>query len=206
MAQTTQRRLLRGVLWNFIEKFSVKGSSFIISILLARILSPTDYGLIGMLTVFISLSTVFIEGGFIKALIQKQERTDEDFSTVFFFNLAVSVVIYCVIYLASPYIAHFYNEKALTDILKILSLNLVIGSLNIVQRAKLMIAMDFKSLAQINFIATIIGGGIGISMAYTHWGVWALVGQTLASTLAMFFFVPFIFSLEATMDIFFTFI
>ena len=144
MAQTTQRRLLRGVLWNFIEKFSVKGSSFIISILLARILSPTDYGLIGMLTVFISLSTVFIEGGFIKALIQKQERTDEDFSTVFFFNLAVSVVIYCVIYLASPYIAHFYNEKALTDILKILSLNLVIGSLNIVQRAKLMIAMDFK--------------------------------------------------------------
>ena len=89
MAQFTQRRLLKGVLWNFIEKFSVKGSSFIISILLARILSPTDYGLIGMLTVFISLSTVFIEGGFIKALIQKQERTEEDFSTVFFFNFCL---------------------------------------------------------------------------------------------------------------------
>ena len=190
MAQFTQRRLLKGVLWNFIEKFSVKGSSFIISILLARILSPTDYGLIGMLTVFISLSTVFIEGGFIKALIQKQERTEEDFSTVFFFNLAISVVIYCVIYAASPYIANFYNEEVLTNILKILSLNLIIGSLNIVQRAKLMIAMDFKSLAHINFIATIIGGGIGISMAYTHWGVWSLVGQTLASTLAMFFLFP----------------
>lgn len=190
MALSTKRRLLKGVLWNFIEKFSVKGSSFIISILLARILSPTDYGLIGMLTVFISLSTVFIEGGFIKALIQKQERTDEDFSTVFFFNLAVSIVIYCVIYVVSPYISSFYNEKALTNILRILSLNLIVGSLNIVQRAKLMIAMDFKALAKINFIATIIGGGIGISMAYTNWGVWALVGQTLTSTLAMFFLFP----------------
>ena len=100
MAQFTQRRLLKGVLWNFIEKFSVKGSSFIISILLARILSPTDYGLIGMLTVFISLSTVFIEGGFIKALIQKQERTEEDFSTVFFFKL-LRYVSYLLLFIVS---------------------------------------------------------------------------------------------------------
>ena len=99
MAQFTQRRLLKGVLWNFIEKFSVKGSSFIISILLARILSPTDYVLIGMLTVFISLSTVFIEGGFIKALIQKKERTEEDFSTVLFIVSFMQLLLILLIFI-----------------------------------------------------------------------------------------------------------
>lgn len=185
-----KRKTIKGVLWNSIEKFLVKGASFIISIILARILSPSDYGLIGMLTVFIALSNVFIESGLVKALIQKQDRTDTDLSTAFYTNVAIALILYFILFFTAPYIAAYFNEQKLKEILRILSLNLIIGSLNIVQRAVLMVKMDFKSLAFINFSGTMVGGGVGIAMAYTGCGVWALVGQSIASTLTMFIIFP----------------
>ena len=157
MRNNTQNKLVKSVLWNSLEKFFVKGTSFIISIVLARILTPEDYGLIGMLTVFIALSTIFIESGFAKALIQKQERTEVDFSTVFYFNLLIAVVIYIILYASAPYVSSFYDAPILCPILRVLSLNIIVGSVNIVQRAKLMILMDFKVLAKINFLGTLLG-------------------------------------------------
>ena len=125
-----KRKTIKGVLWNSIEKFLVKGASFIISIILARILSPSDYGLIGMLTVFIALSNVFIESGLVKALIQKQDRTDTDLSTAFYTNVAIALILYFILFFTAPYIAAYFNEQKLKEILRILSLNLIIGSLN----------------------------------------------------------------------------
>lgn len=180
-----KKQLLKGTLWNVIEKITVKSASFVISIILARLLTPEDYGIIGMLLFFIMLSNIFIESGFVKALIQKKDRNEVDFSTVFYFNLLISVLLYLALYVSAPFVSDFYNESRLTDLLRILSLNIIIGSINIVQRAKLMIDMDFKSLAKINFAGTMVGGAAGIAMAYCNYGVWSLVGQNIFTTLIM---------------------
>ena len=191
MPQSVRSQLLHGVAWNFIEKVLMRGASFIIGIILARLLSPSDFGLIGMLAIFVAISNVFIEGGLAKALIQRKDCKDIDFSTAFVANVGMSLMIYVVLFLTAPLIAAFYDEPILTDITRILSLNFVLGSFNIVQRAKLMDNVDFKSLAQINVISTIISGIVGIAMAYYGWGVWSLVGQTLCSTIVLLLLFPF---------------
>ena len=191
MPQSVRSQLLHGVVWNFVEKVLMRGASFIIGIILARLLSPSDFGLIGMLAIFVAISNVFIEGGLAKALIQRKDCQDIDFSTAFVANVGMSLVIYVVLFLTAPLIADFYDEPILTDITRILSLNFVLGSFNIVQRAKLMANVDFKSLAQINVISTIVSGIVGIAMAYYGWGVWSLVGQTLCSTIVLLFLFPF---------------
>ena len=191
MPQSVRSQLLHGVAWNFIEKVLMRGASFIIGIILARLLSPSDFGLIGMLAIFVAISNVFIEGGLAKALIQRKDCQDIDFSTAFVANVSMSLVIYVVLFLTAPLIADFYDEPILTDITRILSLNFVLGSFNIVQRAKLMANVDFKSLAQINVISTIVSGIIGIAMAFYGWGVWSLVGQTLCSTIVLLLLFPF---------------
>ena len=191
MPQSVRSQLLHGVAWNFIEKVLMRGASFVIGIILARLLSPSDFGLIGMLAIFVAISNVFIEGGLAKALIQRKDCQDIDFSTAFVANVSMSLVIYVVLFLTAPLIADFYDEPILTDITRILSLNFVLGSFNIVQRAKLMANVDFKSLAQINVISTIVSGIVGIAMAYYGWGVWSLVGQTLCSTIVLLLLFPF---------------
>ncbi|WP_033150989.1 lipopolysaccharide biosynthesis protein [Prevotella sp. RM4] len=190
MAESVRSQLLHGVAWNFIEKVLIRGASFFIGIILARLLSPSDYGLMGMLSVFISISSVFIEGGLAKALIQRQNCQDIDYSTAFVANVGMSIGIYWIMFAAAPWIAIFYGEPILVDLTRILSLNFILGSFNIVQRAKLMAKVDFKSLAQINVISTIISGFIGVFMAYYGCGVWALVGQSLCSTLVLIVLFP----------------
>ena len=133
MPQSVRSQLLKGVVWNFVEKLLIRGASFVIGIILARLLSPSDYGLIGMLAVFIAISNVFIEGGLAKALIQRQNCQDIDYSTAFVANVVMAICIYVVLYLCSPLIAGFYDEPILTDLTRILGLNFVLGSFNIVQ-------------------------------------------------------------------------
>lgn len=191
MSQSVRSQLLKGVIWNFVEKILIRGASFVIGIILARLLSPSDYGLIGMLAVFIAISNVFIEGGLAKALIQRQNCQDIDYSTAFVANVVMAICIYLVLYFCSPWIADFYDEPILTDLTRILGLNFVLGSFNIVQRARLMANVDFKSLAKINVASTIISGGIGIAMAYIGFGVWALVGQSISSTMVLMVLFPF---------------
>lgn len=175
-------KALIGFVWSFVEKASVRGVSFIIGLLLARLLSPSDYGLIGMLAILMSVSQIFIESGFSKALVQKQDRNEVDFSTVFYFNIGVAILFYFVLFCFAPIVADFYAEPSLCTILRVLAINVILGSFNIVQRARLLIKIDFKTLAQVNFISTLISGLIGVFLAYCNYGVWALVYQTLLCT------------------------
>ena len=191
MPQSVRSQLLHGVVWNFVEKVLMRGASFIIGIVLARLLSPSDFGLIGMLAIFVAVSNVFIEGGLAKALIQRKNCHDIDFSTAFVSNVGMAFIIYVILFISAPFIAVFYNEPILTDLTRIFSLNFILGSFNIVQRAKLMTNVDFKSLAQINVVSTIVSGIVGISMAYCGCGVWSLVGQTLCATIVLLILFPF---------------
>lgn len=191
MAESVRSKLIHGVAWNFTEKILVKVASFAISVILARLLSPSDYGLMGMLAIFMSISSVFIEGGLAKALIQRQGCLDIDYSTAFVTNVALSLVIYAVLFLTAPFIADFYDEPILIPLTRVLALTIILGSFNIVQRAKLMANVDFKSLAQINVMSILVTGAIGIFMAYEGYGVWALVGQSIGSTLFLIFIFPF---------------
>lgn len=191
MAESVRKQLAHGVLWNFIEKILMEGAQFIIGIILARLLLPSDFGLVGMLAIFIAISNVFIDGGLAKALIQKKDCSDIDYSTAFVANILISVTIYIILFVTSPWIAVFYHEPVLTDLTRVLALNFVLGSFNIVQRARLMSQVDFKSLAKIKVSSVVIGGLVGVGMAYTGFGVWSLVGQTISGTLLQIFVFPF---------------
>lgn len=186
-----QRSQTQGFIWSAIERFSAQGIQFILSIIIARLVSPSDYGLIAMLTIFLSLAQSVIDSGFSNALIQKQNRTDIDYSTVFFFNLFISLVIYIIFWFLSPFISSFYNEPQLTDVARFAGLNFIISALAIVQRTKLTISLDFKSQAKITLVSVICGGFIGVCIAWKGYGVWALVFQSLITNLLTTFFLWF---------------
>ena len=174
-------RVSSGFIWSGIERFSVQGVSFILSIIIARIVSPSAYGLIVMVQVFLSFSQLFIDGGFTNALIQKKDRDETDYCTVFIFNMAVAICLYIILFFAAPFVAAFYKEPQLTTIMRVISLNLLLSSLSIVQRTRLTIDLDFKTQTKAGLIAVIISGTIGVVCAYRGFEVWALVIQGLVS-------------------------
>lgn len=170
---------MRSIVWSAIERFSGQGIQFILSIIIARLVSPSDYGLIAMLTIFLSVAQSLIDSGFSNALIQKKDRTETDYATVFYFNLVVSMGIYGIFWLVSPYIASFYNEPILKDVARLAGLNFILSAFSIIQRTKLIINLDFKTQAKISIISITISGFIGIYCAWKGLGVWALVFQSL---------------------------
>ena len=170
---------MRSIVWSAIERFSGQGIQFILSIIIARLVSPSDYGLIAMLTIFLSVAQSLIDSGFSNALIQKKDRTETDYATVFYFNLVVSMGIYGIFWLVSPYIASFYNEPILKDVARLVGLNFILSAFSIIQRTKLIINLDFKTQAKISIISITISGFIGIYCAWKGLGVWALVFQSL---------------------------
>ncbi|WP_433779244.1 lipopolysaccharide biosynthesis protein [Flavobacterium anhuiense] len=192
MSNSLSSTAVKGIIWSAIDKFAVQLGQFTISIILARILMPEDFGLLGMLAIFIALSQTFIESGMGLGLIQRQDRTNIDFSTVFVFNLAVSTLFYLLLFFSAPLIASYFDQPLLIDLTRILGLNLFINSLSIVQRTKLTIAMDFKAIAKTNVIGVILGGIAGVIAAMKGFGVWSLVLQTLlgsfSSALSLWFF------------------
>lgn len=148
---------------------------------MARILTPEDYGLVGMLAIFIAVSQSLIDSGFSQALIRKQDRSEIDNSTVFYFNVAVGIILYAILFLSAPLIASFYNEPLLTPITRAIGLSLVFNSLTVVQRALLTVKLDFKTQAQASLSGAIVSGIIGIYMAYAGYGVWSIVWQQLSN-------------------------
>jgi O-antigen/teichoic acid export membrane protein len=146
---------------------------------MARILSPSDYGLIGMIVVFVAISHSLIDSGFAAALIQKKDRTQTDLSTIFFFNIAISIFLYFLIFFLSPYIADFYDEPKLITLTKVVSINIVFLSLTIIQTTLYTINLNFRTQAKASLISVIISGFFGIYLAYSGYGVWSLVWQTL---------------------------
>ncbi len=169
----------KGFFWSAIERFSVQGLQFLMGLVLARLLLPSDYGLVGMLAIFLAISQTFVDSGFSSALIQKKNRTDTDYSTAFFFNIGVGLFFYLVLFFTAPLIANFYDTPELTSLTKVIGLNVFITSLAVVQRAKLTIKLDFKTQAKASLTSVFIGGCVGIAMAYKGYGVWALVVQSL---------------------------
>ena len=179
-----KQRTLSGMIWAAIQRFGSLAISFLSNIVLARLLSPNDYGLIGMLSIFIAVSNTFIDGGFGVALIQKKDTTNKDFSTVFFWNIFLSLFLYFILYISAPLIQRFYdNIHMLSDVLKVLGVVLIINALTVVQLNRLRKEMKFKLLAKCNLSAAIISVTIAIILAYYGWGVWALVFQQIVYSL-----------------------
>ena len=176
---TLKQKTISGLLWSFIDSFASLGISFIIGIILARLLSPKEFGLIGMLTIFIAISQSFIDSGFRQALIRKQDCTQADYSTVFYFNIVVGVLCYILLFAFAKSIGDFFHEPILKDLIRVLGLGLIINSLTIIQSTLLTKRIDFKLQAKISVISSIISGLISIYMAFTGWGVWSLVALTL---------------------------
>lgn len=183
MSDSLKHQALKGVMWSAVERFSVQGIQFILTIVIARLVLPSDYGLIAMLSIFLAIAQVFVDSGFSNALIQKKDRTETDFSTVFYFNILISIIIYILLYISAPYIATFYREPELSPVTRWMGLNIIISGFSIVQRAKLTINVDFKRQAKASLTAVLVSGIIGVILAYKGWGVWALVIQTLSNSL-----------------------
>lgn len=173
----------KGFFWSAVERFSIQGISFLLSIIIARIVSPSAYGLIVMIQVFLSFSQLFIDSGFTNALIQKKDRDETDYCTVFFFNMGVAILLYVLFFFSAPLIAIFYEEPQLKTITRVISLNLILSSLSIVQKTRLTINLDFKTQTRAGLMAVIISGTVGVICAYSGLEVWALVIQGLLNQL-----------------------
>ena len=176
---------LKNLAWKFGERLSSQLVSFVVSIIVARILSPADYGLVAMTMVFISLSYVLVEGGFNSALIQKKHADRLDFSTIFWFSVTLATCIYVILYVSAPYITLFYGEQyhELTTILRVLGVQIIIYSINSVQAAYVSRNMMFKNFFWATITGTTISAGVGIYMAYNGFGVWAIVWQQLTASM-----------------------
>ena len=183
-----------GFFWSFCERIGQQGIQFVISIILARVLLPEQFGLIAMLTIFMAVALSFVSSGFGSALIQKKDANHLDECSIFFFNILVSFLVAGILFLSAPWIAAFYQVPLLTPLARVLSLNLIINAFGIVQVALLTKRIDFKAQMKIGTIATVLSGSIGVTMAYQGYGVWSLVAQSIGSNLfrttLLWFFLP----------------
>lgn len=179
-----KNKTISGFFWTFIQKIGTQGISFVIMILLARLLTPADFGLIAMLAIFIQVSQNVVDGGFNQALIQKLDVDEIDYSSVFFINIIVSSFIYLILYFSAPLVAEFYSQPIMADLLRVMSLTFVINSFSLVQETKIKNDLNFKKLTIIHLPSTIIGGLVALLMAYLEFGVWSIVGLQIASRLS----------------------
>lgn len=178
-----KQKAVSGVLWTSIQRFLAIFIQFVSGIVLARLLTPDDYGCIGMLTVFTLLASTIIDGGFSSALIQKKRPTDVDYSTILIWNVGFSIVIYTILFLAAPYIANFYKIELLCPVLRVQGIIVIIGALQTVPVNRLNKQMRFKKISIVTLITSVISLIVTIAMAYTGFGVWSLVVQSILVTL-----------------------
>lgn len=181
-----KEKTFKGIIWSAIERFSTQGIQFVFGIVLARLLTPADYGMIAMLTIFLAVSQTFIDSGFGNALIRKIDRTENDKATVFFFNIFMALICYGIIFGTAPLIAKFYSLPELCLILRVLAINLIIQSFCAIQRLNLTIDLDFKKQAKVSLAGVVSSGCIGFYFAYNGYGVWSLVIQQLSNTFVQF--------------------
>lgn len=207
---SVRRETLTSVKWTSIERFGVESIRFVLGIIMARLLTPDDYGILGMITVFISISRTFVDSGFGNALIRKLDRTNVDFSTVFHFNVIIGLVCYIILFFTAPWIANVFNMAILCDVLRVQAITLIFNSLIVVHTAKLIIKLDYKTLAKRTITANLIAGVVGVFCAYYGMGVWALVVQAVLSKFISVLFIwasvrwmpQFIFSINSFKGLF----
>lgn len=178
-SQNTKAKALSGLMWRFLERFGAQGVTFVVSIILARLLDPEVYGIVAIVTVFTTILNVFIDSGLGNALIQKKDADDLDFSSVFFFNMAMCLALYFLLFICSPLIADFYNMPELTAVLRVMSLTVIISGVKNVQQAYVSKHLLFKRFFFATLGGTLGAAILGIWMAYKGYGVWALVAQGL---------------------------
>ena len=210
MSESLKQKTVKGLGWSALDNAARYGMQFVIGIVLARLLSPDDYGLLGLVGIVTVVCTALVNGGFTTALIRKKDATEEDYNTAFICNLLMSLLLYTVIFLCAPLIADFFEREELTALVRVSSLGLIIGALGMVQQTRLTKRIDFKTQTKITIAATALSGIIGIGMALTDFGVWALVAQQLTSqvvtTMLLYIYnrwMPeLLFSMESFHDLF----
>nr|WP_159466282.1 lipopolysaccharide biosynthesis protein [Scandinavium goeteborgense] len=175
-----KNKTVNGLKWSALERIFSQGVQLILMLILARMLGPKAFGLIGMLAIFIAIGQVFIDSGFSSALIRKTDRNNVDYSTAFYFNVVVALTCYFILFFLSPYIARFYQQPELSTLTKIIGLSLIANSFSVVPRTILTVSMNFKSQAKSSVCSVILAGIIAVAMAWKGYGVWALVAQTLS--------------------------
>ncbi|MDM0954893.1 lipopolysaccharide biosynthesis protein [Clostridium perfringens] len=174
-----KKKTLTGLFWTFTEVISNQGIQFLIQIFLARLILPEEFGLIGMITVFIAISNSIIDSGFSNALIREKEVNQNDYSTVFYFNLITAIVIYVILYFSSPMISVFFAQPKLSLILRVLAITIIINAFGIIPRAILTRKINFKAQMIINISSSLVSGFIAIILAYKGFGIWSLVFRTI---------------------------
>ena len=176
-----KNKAMSGMAWTGISRFISLGIQFVMGLLIARLLMPSDYGIIGMFAIFMAISYAFLDSGFANALIRKKNCTDIDLSTVFWFNVIISLFLYVLIYISAPFIADFYQMPVLSDVARVVSLSLILDGLFVVHTAKLNIDLNFKLQSIAVITSSIVSSSIGLYLAYNQYGVWALVYQELTA-------------------------
>lgn len=180
--ESIKRQALNSLIWKFMERISAQFVSFVVSLILARILLPEDYGVIALVTVFITFADVFVSNGLGTALIQKKDADQEDFSTIFYAGIGLSLVFYLIVYAGAPIIAKIYDNPLIVPVLRVMGLRLPVSAVNSVQQAYVSRRLDFKKFFYATIIGTVISGIVGVYMALNGFGVWALVGQYLTNS------------------------
>ena len=172
----------KGLFWSAMERFGAQGIQFVFGIMITRILMPSDYGLLGMILIFMAVGQTLIDSGFGSALIWKKAPTENDYSTVFYFNISVSFVLYAIFFFLAPVISRFYNEPLLVDLIRVICINFIILSFSLIQQTILQKKVDFKLLAYVNIAGSLLAGVLALIMAYKGFGVWAIVFQILVKS------------------------
>lgn len=179
MGEGIRDKSIAGIKWSAIESYANQGIKFILSLVMARQLLPSDFGLIGMVAVFFAVTQTFVDSGFGEALIRKRNQSDVDYSTVFYFNIVVSIGCYVVLFFCAPLIALFFEEPILKDLVRVVGLTIIVNSFKVVQTSIFIIDVNFKAIAKATLTSNLISGIIGIILAYHGVGVWALVCQNI---------------------------
>jgi len=183
MSDELKQKTISSMLWNSIQRFGCALLSFVSNVVLARLLTPDDFGCIGMLTIFIAISETFVDGGFGAALIQKKDTSQKDFSTIFIWNLIVSIAFYLITFIFSPLVAKFYDMPSLTTLLRVLGLVIILNGLAVIQTTILTKELKFKQLSKVYLSGTLIGVIVSIICALCGLGVWSLVLKTIVTSL-----------------------
>ena len=175
-----KEKTAKGVEWGFIDNLGGTGILAVVNLVLARLLTPQEFGIVGMTSIFITLSTSLVDSGFTGALTRKKTVDEKDLNTVFHFNLLTSVILYLILFFTAPLIAGFFRQPVLTEIVRILGLSLIVTALSIVQKVILVRKLDFRTQAIVSVISALAGGSAGILMAVAGFGVWSLVVMQLS--------------------------
>lgn len=181
--QGLKNKAVRGVGWSAVDSFLGHGITFLVGLILARLLSPSEYGLIGIVTIFITVFNAIIDSGFSQAVIRKKDANNEDYNTMFITNLVLSVIMFLVLFFCAPAIASFFKRPELVVLTRVMGVVMIINALSITQNTVLTKRIDFKTKTKASLISSVLSGAVGIAMAFMGYGVWALVGQQITKQL-----------------------